>query len=63
MCKDAAGLDVCTTSGQKIKLEISKREKIVVDPLEEWLPPFIRRLLEKKQVVYYLGDQQWTESE
>ena len=60
--QECSGLDPWVFGSARLKEEILKNEAVEVPPLDEWRISYLRNLLEQRQMLHYMGDNEGRES-
>ena len=55
--EDAAGMDSWTASPSMVRKSLSERETVTVPPGDTWRVPYLAKLLETRQQLYYMGKE------
>ena len=56
--QDCSGLDPWVFGSDRLKVEVTKKEAVDVPAVDEWRIPYLRKLLEQKQMLHYMGDKE-----
>ena len=60
--QETSGLDPWVFGSSRLKHEILKNEAVEPHPMDQWRVKYLRDLIEKRQVLYYMGEKEWAES-
>ena len=60
--QECSGLDPWVFGSARLKEEILKKETVEIPPLAEWRISYLRNLLEQREMLHYMGDNDGKES-
>ena len=60
--QDCSGLDPWVFGSDRLKVEVTTKEAVDIPAVDEWRIPYLRKLLEQRQMLHYMGDKEGKES-